>query len=323
MALTGGTGFVGSHVAEALLASGYRVRALVRRPADPGGLRGLPVEVVEGDIRLPGTLGALVLGAQALVHVAGKTAARSLSGYREANSAGTRNVVEALRCAAPGTHVVFVSSLAAVGPARDGRPVVLSDPARPVSSYGISKREGEIEVERSGLPYTILRPSAVYGPRETAIRDLFVAASRGFVPVLAGGRRRLQLVYVLDVAAATVAALRRGPRGKALFVAHPEVLDYRAIAERLASLRRPPAHLFPVPAPLIRAAGWLAEAASSLGTGPPVFNSEKAEEMLQEAWTCDVSETQAELGAPLRTPFEIGSLLTWNWYRQEGIVRVQ
>jgi nucleoside-diphosphate-sugar epimerase len=320
VAVTGGTGFVGSHVVEALLAAGWRVRALVRRPASPGWLRGLNVELVEGDVRDPGPLPGLVDGASAVVHVAGKTAARSLEEYRAANAGGTANLVAACRASAPGAHFVLVSSQAAAGPARGGVPVKPSDPARPVSSYGISKREGEVAVERSGLSFTILRPSAIYGPRETAIRDLFVAASRGFAPVLAGGRARVQLVFVLDVAAAVGAALRRGGRGETLFAAHPEVLDYRQIAERLASLRTPPARLVPVPAAAVRAAGWLAGMASRLGAAPPVFSSEKAEEMLQDAWLCDVSETQAALGEPLRTGFAAGARQTWDWYRREGII---
>ena len=321
VALTGGTGFVGSHVVEALIAARCRVRALVRRPASPGWLRGLPVEVVEGDVRDPACLGRLVEGASAVVHVAGKTAARSLEEYRASNAAGTENLVRAAYEGAPGAHFVLVSSLAAAGPSRGGEPVRPGDQPHPVSSYGISKREGEEAVERSGLSFTILRPSAVYGPRETAIRDLFVAASRGFAPVLAGGTPKIQLVYALDVAAAAAAAVRRGGRGEVFFVAHPEVLDYRGVAECLAALRRPPARLFPVPAAAVRAAGWLVEAASAFGKGAPVFNREKAEEMLQPEWLCDVSSTQEALGSPLRTPFATGARHTWDWYRREGIIR--
>ncbi len=312
---------MGSHVAEALLAAGWRVRALVRRPEAPGWIRGLPVETVTGDVRDAASLGPLVRGASAVVHVAGKTSARSLEEYRAANAGGTENLVRATRDGAPRAHFVLVSSLAAAGPSGAGAPVRPSDRAHPVSSYGISKREGEEAVERSGLAFTILRPSAVYGPRETAIRDLFVAASCGFAPVLAGGTPRVQLVFVLDVAAAVGAALRRGGRGEVFFAAHPEVLDYRAIAEQLASLRTPPARLVPVPAAAIRAAGWLVGTVSRLGKGVPVFNEEKAGEMLQAGWLCDVSATQEALGAPLRTSFAAGARQTWDWYRREGVLR--
>lgn len=320
VALTGGTGFVGSHVADALVAAGFRVRALVRRPDDVGWLKGTGVELVKGDVRDAATLPALVAGASAVVHVAGKTSARSEAEYMAANAGGTQNVADAVRSHAPDAHVVHVSSQAVAGPSLGGSAVKTSDEPRPVSSYGRSKRAGEEALRRSGVPFTILRPCGVYGPRETAIRDLFVAASRGFVPVLAGGRPRIHLVYGPDVAAAVVGALSRGPRGETFFVAHPEVLDYGSIANILAELpsRRP--LRVPIPAAAVRSAGHIAGALSLFGKGPPVFNREKADEMLQTAWLCDVSEAQVALGQPFRTDFRTGSRLTWNWYLERGWV---
>ena len=324
VALTGGTGFVGSHVADALLAAGYRVRALARRPDDPGWLKGTAAEIVPGDVRRPETLEALVAGAAAVVHVAGKTSARNEADYMAANALGTSNVVAAARRDAPGAHVVLVSSQAAGGPSRDGSPVRAGDPPRPVSSYGRSKLAGEEAVRKeSGLAFTILRPSAVYGPRETAIRGLFVAASRGFVPILAGGTPRIQMVYADDVAATVLGALVRGGKGETFFVAHPEVLDYRAIARTLATLpsRRP--WLVPIPAAAIRVTGSLAGVLSRFGKGPPVFNSEKANEMLQSAWICDVSDAQIALGQPFRTDFATGARRTWSWYLERGWIHGQ
>ena len=318
-ALTGGTGFVGSHLAEGLLAAGYRVRALVRRSSEASWLAGLEVDLAGGDIRDPASLAPFVAGAELVVHAAGQTSARSLADYRASNSTGTRNLADAVRTAGnPEAHVILVSSQAAAGPSPDGSPVRPEARGRPVSSYGWSKLEGEDEIRSSGLPFTILRPSAIYGPRETAIRDLFIAASYGFVPLLAGGAGRVQLVYVADVVGAVVAAAARGPRGETLFVAHPEVLDYRLVAETLARLRTPPAHLVPVPAALIRLAGVAVGLFSRFGKGPPVFNDEKATEILQPAWLCDVTPTQAALGNPLTTAFSEGAARTWDWYRSEG-----
>ncbi|HQQ76414.1 MAG TPA: NAD-dependent epimerase/dehydratase family protein [Thermoanaerobaculia bacterium] len=318
VSLTGGTGFVGSHVADALLAAGYRVRALVRRPDDVAWLKGTGVDLVKGDVRDAATLPALVEGASAVVHVAGKTSARNEAEYMAANAAGTENVAAASRRHAPGAHVVLVSSQAAGGPSVGGVPVKAGDQPRPVSAYGRSKLAGEEALRRSGVPFTILRPSGVYGPRETAIRDLFVAASKGVVPILAGGRPRIQLAYGPDVAAAVAGALERGPRGETFYVAHPEVLDYGSIAETLSRLPSRKPWRLPVPSGVVRGAGHLAGAVSRFGKGPPVFNAEKANEMLQEAWLCDVSDAQAALGQPFRTDFATGSRLTWDWYLERG-----
>ena len=319
VALTGGTGFVGSHVSDALLAAGFRVRALVRRPDDVAWLKGTGVDLVKGDVRDAATLPALVEGAAAVVHVAGKTSARTEAEYMAANAAGTENVAAAARAhAASGAHVVLVSSQAAGGPSRNGECVTFSSAPGPVSSYGRSKLAGEEALRRAGVPFTILRPCAVYGPRETAIRDLFVAASKGVVPVLAGGRPRIHMVYGPDVAAAVRGALDRGPRGETFYAAHPEVLDYASIAETLAGLpsRRP--FRLPIPAGLVRGAGHIVGALSTFGKGAPVFNSEKADEMLQPAWLCDVTDAQIALGKPFRTDFRTGARLTWDWYVDRG-----
>jgi nucleoside-diphosphate-sugar epimerase len=322
VALTGGTGFLGSHLADAFLAERWRVRALVRRPESPGWLKGLDVEVARGDVRDAGALDALVVGADAVIHVAGKTSARSEAEYFAANAGGTANVVAATLRSSPAAHLVLVSSQAAGGPSLDGLPVSAAAPGRPVSSYGRSKLEAENEVRKATrLAYTILRPSAVYGPRETAIRDLFVAASRGVVPVLAGGRPRVQMVYIADFVRSVLGALRRGGKQETFNVAHPEVLDYRRIALTLAGLpsRRP--LLLPVPGSLIRAAGWAIGAASAFSSGPPVFNGEKAAEMLQPAWLSYVGDAQVALGQPFETDFAHGSRLTWNWYVEKGWIR--
>ena len=319
--MTGGTGFVGSHVTEALLAAGHRVRALVRRPADPGWLKGIPVEVSTGDVRDPAALGRFVDGADAIVHVAGKTSARDEAEYQASNALGTANLVAAAREGARGAHFVLMSSQAAAGPSPDGRPVQAADPCRPISAYGRSKRAGEEAVLGArGLGFTILRPCSVYGPREAAIRDLFVAASRGVVPVLAGGRPRVQMLFAADLAASVVAALARGPRNEIFFAAHPEILSFGEISGILSTLpaRRPVR--VPVPEFLIRAAGLAAGALSALGKGPPVFNREKAEEMLQPAWLCDVSDAQAALGQPFRTVFADGARRTYAWYQSQGLI---
>jgi nucleoside-diphosphate-sugar epimerase len=201
-------------------------------------------------------------------------------------------------------------------------PVKASEHGRPVSSYGRSKLAGEDEVRAVlRLSHTILRPCSIYGPRETAIRGLFVAASKGVVPVLAGGTARVQLVYATDVAAAVASALLRGGRNETFFVAHPEILDFRGIAEALATLPSKKAFLVPVPAAALRMAGLLIGAVSRFGSGPPVFNGEKAEEMLQPEWLCDVSDTEAALGRPFQTDFPTGAKKTWEWYVAEGWIR--
>lgn len=168
LAVTGATGFVGSAVLEAALAAGYRVRALARReqPARAG------VEWMRGDLADGGALAAMCAGADAAIHVAGLTNTPDPAEFEAANVTGTARVVEAMR-AAGAKRLVFVSSLAA----REPR----------LSAYGASKARAETVVEASGLDWTIIRPPAVYGPRDIDMLDLFRAAKWGVVPLPPGG----------------------------------------------------------------------------------------------------------------------------------------
>ncbi len=169
IAVTGGTGFVGQALLDAAAAQGLAVRALARKPQ---GLRE-GVEWVAGDLGDTAALAALVNGAEAVIHVAGVTIAPDPAGFESGNVAGTLNLAEAA-LAAGVPRFVLVSSLSAREPE--------------LSAYGKSKARAEQIIKSSGLDWTIVRPPAVYGPRDRDMFELFRAASWGVVPVPASGR---------------------------------------------------------------------------------------------------------------------------------------
>ncbi|MFQ5845212.1 MAG: NAD-dependent epimerase/dehydratase family protein, partial [Planctomycetota bacterium] len=142
--VTGGYGFIGSHLVERLLAQGARVRGLLRPPRSREVFSGRPVEIVRGDLRDEGALMEAVRGVDRVYHVAGLIAARGPAEFRAVNRDGTRRLAECVRRGAPRCRrFVYVSSQAAAGPSRDGVPVDESAPGRPVTDYGRSKLEGE------------------------------------------------------------------------------------------------------------------------------------------------------------------------------------
>lgn len=179
LALTGATGFVGSHVLEAALAAGHRVRALTRREQPP--LDG--VVWVKGTLADKAALAALVEGADAVIHVAGLTNTPDPAQFEAANVAGTANVIAAMK-AHKVARLVFVSSLAARKPE--------------LSAYGASKARAEVLVEASGLDWTTVRPPGVYGPRDVDYLEMFRTAKLGFVPLPPGGAS--SLIHVSDLA---------------------------------------------------------------------------------------------------------------------------
>ncbi|HEY7863847.1 MAG TPA: NAD-dependent epimerase/dehydratase family protein, partial [Thermoanaerobaculia bacterium] len=200
--LTGATGFVGGHAARALAADGWKVRALVRDAVrrDGAALQDLPIEAVAGELSRASDLRDALRGCDAIVHVAGLVKAKSLEDYREVNARGTERLLQAAREAAPSARFVLVSSQAAAGPARDGRPVSEGDAAHPVSWYGLSKREGEEAVERLWKgDWVVLRPGVVYGPWDRGVFTFFQMAASGWM-IVPAARSRVQVICAEAVA---------------------------------------------------------------------------------------------------------------------------
>ena len=321
--LTGATGFVGSHVARALRAEGWSVRALTRTPdrIQAAGLGDLPLEPAVGDLSEASgaTLREAVRGCQAVVHVAGLVKARSLEEYREVNVRGTERLLGAAGEGAPEALFVLVSSQSAAGPANDGRPVGEADEARPVSRYGRSKLEAEQAVAGSWRgPWVVLRPGVVYGPADRGLLSLFRAAARGWIPVPAGSSR-IQVIYAPQAALGIArAAARPDLAGRVGFLCDPDPMTVRDFAFRLSRLPDHPARLVPIPDLVIRLAGAAESLRETIMGQSRPFNGDKAREMLGGHWLCDPTPMGRDLGLPPPYPLEDGLRETWNWYKRLG-----
>jgi nucleoside-diphosphate-sugar epimerase len=178
LAITGGTGFVGSRLIDLALEAGHQVRALTRR-AQPDRQG---VAWVRGDLEAVDALAALCAGADAVIHVAGVVNAPDRDGFARGNVVGTRNMLAAAHGAGV-ARFVHVSSLAAREPG--------------LSAYGWSKAQGDRLVEASGLDWTIVRPPAIYGPGDLEMLELFRLAKRGLALLPPGGR--VSLIEVGDL----------------------------------------------------------------------------------------------------------------------------
>ena len=189
--VTGATGFLGSHLVDALLKRGAEVTCLVRSEAKFHSLfpETAPL-LIRGDLDNTDALRAGCEGADIIYHSAALTAARSRREFFSVNVDATQRVIEAASAASPNLQrFVFVSSQAAAGPSASGLPKRECDPARPVSDYGASKLAAEEVVRQSGLPWSIVRPSAVYGPRDTSFLTVFRIARFPLFPTFATAGR--------------------------------------------------------------------------------------------------------------------------------------
>ena len=317
--MTGATGFVGSHLLDALRAADRPVRVLVRPTSDARHCRALGAQVVVADPMDRAAIAGALRDVSVVFHLAAATRARDEAEYEAANVEYTRALMDAARAASVPPRVVYLSSLAAVGPTVGGEPVGEEATPRPITAYGRTKLEGElVALGTEGVAAVALRPPTVYGPRDRDLLAFFRMASLGIMPVPAGPDRPVQLVHVRDLVDALLAAASSTATGRVYHVAEPAVRPWSAVVGMIAQAlgRRP----WSVPVP--RTALWLAALATETGarlTGrATIFSRDKVRELLAAGWLCTTERAERELGFRARIPLEQGIAETAHWYRTEG-----
>lgn len=321
--VTGGSGFLGSHVAEQLAKAGHTVRALVRKSSNRKFLSTLPnVELAEGSVEDKKSVDLAMKGVDAVVHSAGLVKARSEAEFFECNTQGTANLLDAAIEHAPNlVRFVHVSTLEACGPSFDGRPVP-PDQQKPVTAYGRSKlaAEKECAARKDKLPVVILRPAAIYGPRDVEIFEAFRAARRRQYPVIGDGSMLACYTFGPDCAKACIQAIGADvPSGSVYFVDDGEPMSMaQAMGELLPrALGTRPLMRLGVPFPVLRVASIGVETYGKLRDKPVMLTREKVA-MLAHHWVCDSSRTREELKWTPEVRFADGVRLTAKWYEDNG-----
>lgn len=322
--VTGGHGFVGSHLCERLVRDGHRVRLLARQGADLERIAGLPVQVVAGDLCDAASLAPAVAGVDAILHLAAALKGFAEADLKRVNEDGTRNLAEAaLRHAGGLRRFVLVSSLAAAGPSPGGPAPRTEDmPDAPLTWYGATKLAGERALVATALPSVILRPAVVFGPRERDLYGYFRIVKRGLLPYVGGVERWYSLVYVKDLVEAIVRAagapLERVPSGARFFVADPLPVTWPDLGRRIARVLGVRARPLPLPAGIARLAGRCADGAARLRRRPEIFSSQKVIEMCAPAWVCSPERAKDALGWQSAVPLDDALAETAAWYRDHG-----
>jgi nucleoside-diphosphate-sugar epimerase len=308
--VTGATGFVGSHVAQALVEAGYEVRVGARASSDLRWISSLDTERVQLDVRgKPEDISRAVENVDVVVHAAGITRARRAGDYYSVNAGGTRRLAAAaLR--AEVRRFVLISSLAARGP--DGRD-------HPESDYGRSKLEAENHLRsvEGRMEAVVLRPAAVYGPRDTDLLPLFRMARAGWLPVPSGAAL-LQPIYVQDAARSALAAARATVGFGPFPVAENRRYTWRDVAAGLEKALGRTVRAVRLPAGAFVLAGLAAEWVAKPLSAVPILDERRSRDLALNAWTCDVSGTEEALGWRAEVPLFEGLERTARWYGQVG-----
>lgn len=321
--VTGGTGFIGSHLVELLVAGGWEVVCPVRTT---NALRHL--ECASAEVIPTGALPNYIRsgpGFDYVFHLAGATRARDYRAYQAANVKYTWLLLDTLsntKISNRPKRFVLVSSQSAAGPCRDDcTPVTESDEPRPVSLYGRSKLEAEVVAAsfQDRLPVTIVRPPTVFGPRDTDVLGVFKSACFRIAAYLAGPDRRVSIIYVEDLVKGILhAALSPAAEGSTFFLANSEPVIWRQFAFDVANVMGCSVLPLPVPYPVAKVMALCGDVICKVSNSPPLFRSEKLEEMMKIAWVCSPEKARRELGWQSSTPLREAIGKTAEWYRSHG-----
>ncbi len=322
--VTGATGFLGHNLIPLLVGRGHRVRALVRPTSDHGFLRECGVELAFGDVRDARTVGAAMAGCQAVIHAAGKFRFWGEPGeFASTNVEGTRNVLEAARCAGV-QRFIHISTIAVIGNPRPGLLIAEDTPCAPADDYQRSKLEGErlalaYHVDY-GLPVIVLRPGAFYGPwgRYAFNRLFFEDPLKGLPLRVHHGRHVTFPIFVPDLCSTIESALAHGRPGEIYNVCGPCLThdEVNRIVGRLAGVR------FWMDVP-----GWGMILLAKIWTALSRFTGREPYYPINLApyvfcdWNVSSDKARAELGF-CSTPFEEGARATLEWYGSRGIVKL-
>ncbi len=310
--VTGATGFIGSHLCEELVRRGYEVTCLVRKTSSLKWIESLNLNLVHGDCNDRDSLAPAVTGVDYIFHLAGLTKATSRDDFFCANTEGTGNLIRAASEKNPGLkRFLFVSSLAAAGPCKAG-PIREDSVPSPVSDYGMSKLEGEKAVLafRDSIPVTIVRPPAVYGPRDRDMLVLFKMIKKGIFFDL--GKCYYSMLYVDDlVRGIIVCAEDKKTEGKVYFLSHSKVVTGEEIVKEICSALDVKAVPLKVPKFVMPFFAFLGEKMNKQG----IINRDRIKDFRHSHWICDAEKVQREIGFTPQVGLKEGIKWTADWYR--------
>jgi nucleoside-diphosphate-sugar epimerase len=321
--ITGASGFIGGRLRDALLAQGVDVLA-IRRRGSPPAKKGRSVELDYED--LDGLVALLSTEKPDFVfHVAGATKGVTYEDFRRANVMPTKNLIEALRRAHPEVRrFVHFSSLASYGPSTPERPLVETDPRRPIEFYGQSKLEAEHAVEAvRDLRWTILRPGGVYGPGDVDYFQLFKEISRGRNVFFGNRHRWFSAIYVDDlVRACLVCATHDAAIGRGFFVDDGVPVTWEQFQGAIVEAAGRPVREIDLPEFCVSLAAVAGEWLTKVDGKPRLFNRQKAKMGAQQAWTSRSDALRNATGWKSEYSLARGVREALEWYRREGWIAI-
>ena len=323
--ITGASGFIGSFIVEEALRQGFETWAAVRKSSSREWLQDERIHFIELNLSSKEQLVEQLRGKDFdyVVHAAGVTKCLNKQDFHRINTEGTRNLAEALlEVGMPLKRFVFVSSLSIFGAIKEQQPyeeIRESDTPQPNTEYGKSKLEAEKYLATTTLPYIILRPTGVYGPRE---KDYFIMAKsiQQHSDFAVGYQQQdITFVYVSDVVQAVFLALTNGENGRKYFLSDGEVYQSTTFSDLIhEELGRPWWIRIKAPIWVLRIITFIGEYVGQMTGKVTALNNDKFHILKQRNWRCDIQPAIDELGYQPQVNLEQGVRKTVAWYKANG-----
>lgn len=324
--ITGANGFLGSHLADVFLDRGFKVRCLVRRTADLKWLSGKLVEIQYcAGLDDTSALSESVAGAELVIHSAGAISCRTPQEYEEVNVEPVRFLLQTCKDSGTLQRFVLISSQGAAGPNVDpDRPVTEADRCHPVSAYGRSKLKAEdVTREYAGvIPFTILRPSAIYGPRDPNMLRLFENALRkGKLLYFGQPEKSMSLAWIHDIASGVyLAAVSSKTKNETYFLGSERFFSLDSISSALESAVGRNVQPTRVPEAIRRGMMLYGDFATRILGRKVLLDRDRLTTLSQPAWTCDVSKAKRDFGYEESISLPDGFRQTYLWYQQHKYI---
>jgi len=323
--ITGATGFIGSHLTEELHKKGYEIRCIIRKSSNLQWIKHLPIEYIDVDYKDKKTLQKAIENVDVVYHAAGVTKSKTKLGYFEGNHIPTKNLLEAiLETDINISRFVHISSQAAVGPSLDGKPIDENTPFHPITTYGISKMEAEKECLKlmNQLPITIVRPPAVYGPRDRDVFAFFDTMNKGIQPMIGFRDTYVSLVHVKDLVNGIIlCGENKNAIGKTYFISSERYYNWKELGDLTSEVLNKKVIRVHVPNAVVYSIAVLSEFFALFSSKPALLNIEKAKDITQRYWTCSIEKAKKELGYSETLTIREGIENTIEWYKSNGWLR--
>jgi nucleoside-diphosphate-sugar epimerase len=260
-----------------------------------------------------------VEGVDYIIHIAGITKAKHKSEFFTGNTIATHNLLKAATEAKHLKKFCYVSSLTAAGPSTNGVPLTETTSCHPITSYGKSKLDAENLCKRyiNQVPITIIRPPAVFGPRDADILEMFKWVTHGFRPIIGSSEKTLSLVYAPDLAKGIIrATLSNKTSGEIYNISDPTIFTFSSIMDYLATFVQRRTMQVHLPNSLVYTMAGISQFVSIFGKKPAVLNIEKARDLLQKHWVCNPHKIKEHTGFQTTTSMYDGIKKTFLWYKE-------